>query len=401
MISSAAALKIILDHARSYGTDVVTIEDANDRVLAEDIRADRDAPPFNRATMDGIAIRFSEYAAGGRKFDVLAVQAAGTAPLKQAPKGSCIQIMTGAAVPDMTDTVVPIEDVMITNNIATISTEKVTHGQFIHFKGKDKPAGEIIITAGQILTPVSIPIAASVGLAKITVNRPPRILIITTGDELVNIDSVPSAFQIRRSNDYALVAALNQYATPADMIHLSDDPANMQSVLKHCLKAYDAIIISGGVSKGKFDFVPKILAELSVETHFHGVKQKPGKPFLFGSHPGGAVVFALPGNPVSTFLCFFKYVLPWLQSCLGEALVPVKYAMLERDIHFLPKLDYFLQVSLHSRKDGMLIAAPINNNGSGDFMSLLAADAFLELPANKAAFKKGEAYPMVSLGRIL
>lgn len=399
MITVDEAERIVLKNTQNFGTETIRLESATGRVLAEDVRAERDFPPYNRSTMDGIAIKFKDFTAGQRSFTIQTIQAAGDPPVRGLKSGNCIQIMTGAAIPDTADTVIPIEEVSLHGTAATITAPSARKGQFIHTKGSDERAGSILIPKGELLAAAHAPIAASVGKAKLQVARPPRIVAISTGNELVDITKKPSPYQVRRSNNYAVQAVLAPYAV--DMLHLPDNPKTMHEQLERCLASYDAIILSGGVSKGAFDHIPQIMAELSVEMLFHGVKQKPGKPFWFGTRRGGPVVFALPGNPVSTFLCLHKYVLPWLRTCLGAAEPAKRYAVLDLDISFEPRLHYFLQAALHTDKNGLLHAVPISNNGSGDFISLGGADAFIVLPPDKTTFKRGEAYQILALRPIL
>ncbi len=161
--------------------------------------------------------------------------------------------------------------------------------------------------------------------------------------------------------------------------------------LKRCIDEYDVIILSGGVSMGKFDYVPPALNKLAVKKLFHKVQQRPGKPFWFGTHKSGKLVFAFPGNPVSTFMCFQRYFLPWLKKCL-EIKTNKAYAILNEDFSFKPALQYFLQVKLLINQKGELTATPLEGNGSGDFANLLQTDAFMELPLERNEFKKGEVF---------
>jgi molybdopterin molybdotransferase len=390
MVSVAEAERIVLEQARHYGTEKVRPESAVGRVLAEDVSADRDIPSYDRATMDGIAIKYKDFAAGQRGFELIAVQAAGDKPVNQLKAGTCVRIMTGAAVPSQADTVVPIENVIINDKTANISGGVTRLGQFIHKRGSDKSAGSVVLAAGQVLTPAAVSIAASVGQKRLAVNRPPRILFIATGDELVGIGTKPTAYQIRGSNDYAVRTTLARFGAAVDVAHLPDNPAVIKARLKKSLASYDVLIISGGVSKGKFDFVPDVLADLSVKTLFHGVRQKPGKPFWFGAYQAGTVVFALPGNPVSTFLCLHKYFLPWLRASLGVPAPAVINAVLEREISRNGSFHNFVPAKLRTDANGRLAASPIRNNGSGDFLSLLETDIFLELPPRSRVYKKGE-----------
>jgi molybdopterin molybdotransferase len=241
-----------------------------------------------------------------------------------------------------------------------------------------------------VISPALIGIAASIGKEMLCVKKLPRAVIISTGDELVEINEKPAPYQIRRSNSYTIKAVLQQYALRTDTIHLPDDAKITRQQISRCLEDYDIVLLSGGVSMGKFDYVPQALQELSVQKYFHKVQQRPGKPFWFGVHSGGALVFAFPGNPVSAFMCLHRYFVPWLQSSLN---IPPSstYAVLDQDVNFDSHLQYFMQVKIRN-ENGQLFATPVDGKGSGDFANLLEADAFMELPSEKSTFMKGEAY---------
>jgi len=399
MITVEAAEKIILAESKDYGTEHVYFEDALGRVLAENIYADRDLPPYNRVTMDGIAINYSAIENGIRCFKIVATQAAGDVPFEINHPGECIEIMTGAALPTTTNTVIRYEDVKIENETATITTNNIIKGQSIHFKGADVKQNEIAITANQLITPAFINTIGSVGKTNLLVKKLPRTVIISSGDELVNVNETPNAFQIRKSNNYTIKAVLQQYKLNADMIHIPDDAAITKQQIEKCLKEYDVIILSGGVSEGKFDYIPKALDECGVKKLFHKVQQRPGKPFWFGKHENGILVFAFPGNPVSSFMCLHRYLLPWFDKSLGRNKQNL-HAVLSEDFTFNPQLQYFLQVKLHVNEKGCLMAKPIAGNGSGDFANLADTDAFMELPLERNEFKKGETFRIWTFGVI-
>ena len=217
-------------------------------------------------------------------------------------------------------------------------------------------------------------------------------VIITTGDELVDVRDQPTPHQVRRSNNYTIKAVLAQFALQADMLHIPDDLEITRKIIKESLKYYDVLLMSGGVSMGKFDYVPRVLEELGVTKLFHKVQQRPGKPFWFGKDERGVLVFAFPGNPVSTFLCLHRYFLPWLMESKVESRKSEVYAVLGEDVTFSAPMQYFMQVRVGVNEQGQLIATPDEGNGSGDFANLLDSDAFMELPMGKIDFKKGEVF---------
>jgi len=209
---------------------------------------------------------------------------------------------------------------------------------------------------------------------------------------LVDVDQIPLPHQIRKSNSYVLAAALSELGCKADLFHVIDDEKKIKGMLEEILTKYELIILSGGVSKGKFDFIPQVLESLRVKKLFHQVSQRPGKPMWFGQSQRNTV-FGLPGNPVSTFMCFHRYVKPWLTKSLGNE-IKKQSAQLAEDYSFSPSLTYFLQVKIQN-ENGKLIAYPLSGGGSGDFANLKDVDGFLELPLHESKFQKGESFPLI------
>jgi molybdopterin molybdotransferase len=392
MITVEEAEELILSNAGDYGAEIVLFEESLGRVLAETIRADRDLPPFNRVSMDGIAIKHADFEQGVTTFTIKATQAAGDTPVNVEQIGECVEIMTGAALPESLDTVIRYEDLEINDGKAILQVSEIKKGQNIHVRGADRKQGDIVLTSGRVITPAVISMVVSVGETELRVRRKPRVVIISSGDELVDVAAKPTPYQIRRSNSYMVKAVLEQAGIDAGMVHIPDEPETIKSILQQCLVNFDVLLLSGGISMGKFDYIPTVLNELQVEQIFHKVQQRPGKPFWFGKHAGGPVVFAFPGNPVATFMCTQRYFIPWFNKTLGAETKPTTCAVLNADIAFQPPLQYFLQVKLKFSEDGRLLATPVEGNGSGDFANLADTDAFMELPLNKSEFKKGEVY---------
>ncbi len=396
MISIEEATKIVLDHSKSYGEETVALSDAVGRILRQDILADRDFPPFTRVTMDGIAIRYNAYANGLRKFQVEGMQAAGSPQRTLHNPEGCLEVMTGAILPENTDTVIRCEDVKIENGTARLHANGIVKGQNAHIRAFDRKEGERIIKAGAIISPAEVGVAATVGLAALKVARLPTVAIISTGDELIEVDQKPELHQIRTSNVYTIASVLHRWGIRPDKLHIADDMDATKAKLSACLEQYDVLILSGGVSKGKFDYIPSALNALGMKKLLHKVKQRPGKPFWFGESPNGKVIFALPGNPVSAFMCTMRYIRPWLRKSMGLEPMDYAFAVLAEDFRFKPDLTYLLQVRTYSDPDtGRLIAIPEEGNGSGDLANLVDADAFLELPRNKDKFKKGKVFPLI------
>lgn len=391
MITVAEAEAIVLSQKKEFGIEEIPFTNSLRRVLAAPVLADRDFPPYHRVTMDGIAIRYAAFKSGRRTFTIAATQAAGEVPKEIVTDDQCIEIMTGAALDATADTVIRYEDLEIKNATATVRAEDISPSQNIHFKGKDKKQGDVVCKANQLITPAIVNMAAACGMAMLQVRKLPRVVIISSGDELVEVHETPAPFQIRRSNNYAVQAVLQQYCLRPDMLRIPDDPEITKQKIASCIDQYDVIIISGAISAGKFDYVPKALEELAVEKLFHKVKQRPGAPFWFGKHENGLLVFALPGNPVSTFMCLHRYFIPWLLAS-WHVEEEKMYAVLDEDFTFLPQLQYFLQVKLRMHVDGRWLAAPVAGNGSGDFANLVGMDAFMELPLEQNNFTKGEVF---------
>ncbi|WP_228406261.1 molybdopterin molybdotransferase MoeA [Chryseobacterium sp. YR221] len=392
MITVQQAENIILSQAQDFGKEFIHYDSALGRVLAEDLKADRDLPPFDRPTVDGIAISYHAYEKGIRSFKIKAVQSAGEPSVSIHSAEDCIEIMTGAALDNSADTVIRYEDISIDHGTAHINID-IKQGQNIHLKAKDKKAGEILVKAGQIISPAIIGIASSIGKTTLFVKKLPKIAIISTGDEMVNAESVPTPFQLRRSNGVSIQSVLKKYGIQADTLHVNDHYEEIKKELARCIEEYDVLLLSGGVSMGKFDYLPEVCRELGIEKRFHKIKQRPGKPFWFGSKDQ-KLVFAFPGNPVSVFMCLHRYFIPWLEKSLETPPTSPLFAVLQDDIDFPFGLQYFAQVKLNINSSGQLTAESVHTNGSGDFSHLAETDAFIELPLEQNHFKKGEVYPI-------
>lgn len=370
MLTIQEAEKIIFQHILPLDTEGVALLHANERILAETLYADRDFPPFDRVTMDGIAIRFADFEQGIRAYKIIGIQAAGSpnALHDSSPcyDAQCYEVMTGAMLPNDFDTVIRYEDLKIEDGIATVLIDKVLEKQNIHKKGIDRKEKEALVHSGIKISSAEIATAATIGKSKLNVYKSPKVAIISTGDELVDIFETPLPYQIRRSNVYAIAAILEtEFKIKAKLFHFNDDKTLIINGLRSILAKFHIVILSGAVSEGKFDFVPEALSQLGVEKLFHKVSQRPGKPFWFGiksrktkNEKRKTVVFALPGNPVSTFMCAYRYVVPFIQKSLGIE-PPNIYARLTSNFSFKPALTYFLQVKLVKILRGYLKRHPL------------------------------------------
>ena len=406
MISVIQALQTVLNSAQDLGFEEIPFLKSVGRILKEVIFADRDFPPFNRVSMDGIVIDYNSFKNGQKSFKIEGIQAAGSAQIALKDSKNCIEVMTGAVAPKNANTVVRYEDVTIENGIATLNIDGISEGQNIHTKGKDGKSGDLLIQKNTIISAAEIGVLATVGKAFVKVARQPRVMIVSTGDELIGVAEIPLTHQIRRSNVFTLVSLLERLHVSSETSHIKDNKAILKSKIATYLKEYDVLLFSGAVSKGKYDFLPEVFEELIVEKLFHKVAQRPGKPFWFGrekaivkndvssnNHQNNTIVFGFPGNPISTFVNCLAYFYPWYYKSVGLE-VKEETAILAKDINFKPNLAYFLQVKLENKK-GQLMAFPILGNGSGDLASLVHTDAFIQLPDNKSEFKKGGVYPII------
>lgn len=409
MLLPSEAEKLILASVPVLPAEDCPLSRALGRVLREPIRADRDMPPFDRVTMDGYAVRIDDDnanngAAARRAWRVIGLQAAGASPLAIKNADECVEIATGAMLPAGANAIVPYEDttrdgaqMMLT--VSATATSAPAIGQYIHRRASDYPQGSIIVRAGARMSPREIAAAAACGCAVVRVSAQPRIAIITTGDELVEIfEAAPAPHQIRRSNDLALRSALQEADYPdAECFHLCDDAPEIEQRLKRIIAEYDVVLVTGGVSKGKFDYVPDALAKLGVEKKFHSVAQRPGKPLWFGvaaqarASASATVVpvFALPGNPVSTHICFYRYVLPALARMSDAApAAPLTVALAEPPANpAFVQLTRYVPVVL---REDLALAHPVESNTSGDFAALVGTNGFVELPPSPKPCGKGD-----------
>ena len=390
MITPQQAEELINRCPLHTGHESVSLMDAVGRILQEDLHADTDLPPFNRVMMDGIAIRFSALENGVIPLRVQGIQRAGMAPLMLEDSNACIEIMTGAVCPEGCDTVVPYEHIRIEQGAAIIEIPPASIGKNIHRAGSDQKKGAQLVQSGKIISAAEIGIAASIGKSSILVTRNPRVLICSTGDELVEIEQEPLPHQIRRSNVYALQALFRGLNISAEETHLPDEAEALRVALKKALEDYDILLLSGGVSKGKFDLVPDVLKELGVSVAFHGIAQRPGKPMWFGTTVR-TTVFALPGNPVSTLACAARYVMPWLQKQLFNRNQTLHIKSAEEIVPH-EKLTLFLPVKLESTEKET-IGTTLKNQGSGDFSALSGMHGFVEIMPGLTPLAAGTSLP--------
>jgi molybdopterin molybdotransferase len=357
------------------------------RVLHAPLVTQRDQPPFDRATMDGIAFASR---AGRREFRIAGTQAAGAAALQLPDDAACFEVMTGAMLPQGCDCVVPVERIEVSNGVARLSSDvSITAGMNVHPRGLDCRAGTQVLPAGITLGPPEVAVIAANGASSVLVNRAPRICVISTGDELREPGQSVTAWQIYRSNAYGVLAALQRRHMPhLAHDHLPDDPAVLRERLQAHLDTHDVLVLSGGVSMGRFDFVPQVLGELGIEVVFHKVEQRPGRPMWFGVGRG-KTVYALPGNPVSTLVCLIRYALAGLEAAADALPAAAESVALSTVAELKPSLTLFVPVKLLHDGSGRALAQLRPTQGSGDFIALVETDGFVELPPGPAELPAG------------
>ncbi|MEO8064896.1 MAG: molybdopterin molybdotransferase MoeA [Pseudomonadota bacterium] len=390
MLTPAQAETLIEQHLTCLPIESLPLTQAAGAVLRENVYAERDQPPFDRVAMDGIALNTSSITGNGGRLRIAGTQNAGDPPLTLTDPDSCIEIMTGAMLPAGCDAVVPIEQVQHNGGFAEIGRKPPAAWQNVHRRGSDCRQGALLLAAGTRLSAPEVAIAAGAGMARVRVSAQPMIVVISTGNELIEPGESIEPHQVRRSNAYGITASLRQhgFARVSDD-HVRDDEGELEQRLSFHLRTHDVLILSGGVSMGKLDLVPKVLEKLGVNMVFHHVAQRPGKPMWFGVSQAGPAVFALPGNPVSTLVCLARYVLPALSAAMGQVPADSPRIALTAPAEVKAPLAFYLPVRLRSDDWGRTSAEPAPTNGSGDFTALAGTDGFVELPPGPNTFPKG------------
>ncbi len=392
MVSFQKAFHFIQQHLQDYGVEKIPFSRAENRILAEPIYADRDFPPFNRSTRDGIAINSKALSAGKEIFNSIGIAPAGSPQLELKDEDDCIEIMTGAIVPRNADTVIMYEHLERGEDTFRI-VQEAKSGQNIHYQASDLPKGGELLKPGVRITAAEIGVLSSIGKIEVSVKRNPSIAVISSGDELVDVDKTPLPFQIRKSNSYSLKSFLREEDIEADLYHLMDDPSVLEQKIKQLIQEYDVLLLSGGVSKGKYDFLPEIFDKLGVEKVFHRVLQRPGKPFWFGKHEKQkTLLFAFPGNPVSTFVNYHVHFKPWLNTTLGVD-TPRFTVFVKHPMENTTDLTLFKGARI-GFENNSLWAEEVQTTGSGDVAGLTKIDGFIQLnPESKV--EKGDQLPFI------
>ena len=394
MTSADEALRMVLENVALLGIERVPILSAHGRVLAEEIRSPRDIPGFDNSAMDGYAVRAADVATASEaspvSLRVIETVGAGTMPTKRVEAGTAIRTMTGAPIASGADAIIQVEHTRGSDSKVEILAP-ADPKSFIRPRGEDLREGESVMAAGKELSASDLGMLASLNRAMLDVYRKPQVAIVATGDELVDIDQTPAGAQIVNSSAYALAGAIAEAGGAPTMLRIARDTIDdTRERLSEAMR-FDVVFSTGGVSVGQFDHVKGVMDALGMRTLFHGVAQRPGRPLKFGIM-GGRPVFGLPGNPVSTMVCFYLYARPALRKMGGHRRVglPRIRVTCAADIKVANNLTEFVRVRLE-RHGNEILATPTGNQGSGILSSLSRAEALLIGPANENLLKTGSA----------
>jgi len=382
--------------ARRTGVETVALSGAHGRVPAQPIRAPHDLPGFARATVDGFAVRAADtYGASEglpSYLDVTGAVLMGRAPEVAVAPGIAVAMPTGGVLPEGADAVVMVEHTQETMPGTIEVVRPVAPGEGLVRADEDARAGAELLPAGRRLRAQDVGLLAAAGATEVRVHARPRVAIVSTGDELVDVDEPIAEYQIRSSNDRAVEASLlRARLARVTRGRLRDDAATMRAELATLLERADVLVLSGGVSMGQFDLVPGVLGELGARRVFHRVRQRPGKPMWFGVGTRGQPIFALPGNPVSVLIGTTRYIVPALRAAAGLAPQPAEYVTLAAPAEAMAELTHFLPVKLSWSTAGAALATPHTTNTSGDFAALAGTDGFVELAPRRGEYAQGAA----------
>ncbi len=396
MINAEEAWQCILEHTRPTPQQQRPILAALHHYLASPVLADRDIPAFNRAAMDGYAVRAEDLATAPTVLRVVGEVPAGSSSAPPVSEGECVRIFTGANVPPDTDTVIMVEDTE--SDTATYTMNQVNflrqpvRGQHIFRRGENARASDVLVAAGSRLDAVRLGICAMVGVATPTVHEKPRIAVLTTGTELKAASEATDIYEIRDSNGPMLAALLEAHGfSISTRQSVADDLAAIQQAIEELLTAHDVVLLTGGVSVGKYDFVPDAIEAAGGTTRYHGVRIKPGKPQLFATFPAGKHVFGLPGNPLSAITGMQEFVLPALRlrsGCPQERCRPVLHLPLGSDVQSKGKRQQYV-LGTRVNRDGVTVVDPVPCAGSADLVAAGQADGAIMVPVGATRLAAG------------
>lgn len=393
MLKVGDARNIILENTTALGSETIDILSALNRILSEDIYAAEDIPTFNNSAMDGYAVVFSSLRGAAveepKLLKVIGNLPAGQVSSQHIDEDTTVKIMTGAPMPHGADAVIPVEYTELEGDYVKINRE-VSKWENFRFKGEDVKKDQLIIPKGKLLRPAEIGMLAALNIPRVSVSRKPRVSILTTGDELVDLGEELAPGKVRNINSYSLYAeVLDHGAVPLALGTAKDNQAAIKEKLMMACSS-DILLVSAGVSAGDYDYVKSVLIDLEMKERFWKVAVKPGKPVLFGII-GNTLVFGLPGNPVSSIVAFRQFVLPAIYKMQGRTQRPWKelYAVLEGELKKDPGLTHFIRGKTFL-KDGKLHVRSTGHQSSGIFHSMVLADCLITLPESTTEVKDGE-----------
>jgi molybdopterin molybdotransferase len=389
-LSVANAQQCILESVIKLDAETVRLEQSLGRVLAEDVRANRDLPPYDVSAMDGYALRSADLKNIPATLAIIEDIKAGDMPGKTVQAGQCARIMTGAPVPQGADAVIRVEDTQASADNRVQINAAVKPGNDIRLRGEGMRNGEVVLTPGTEITPGVTGVLATVKCAQVRVVRHPRVAILSTGNELEDMDEPVDPDKIPNSNSYALMAQVQALGIEPDLLGIArDDPAELAEYLQRGLR-FDVLLVSGGTSVGVHDYVRPVIESLGVQMKFWRVAMKPGHPVAFGTTTN-SFFFGLPGNPVSSMVCFEQFVAPALRGMMGHAKLYRRTiaARLTHNVKHQPGRTEFVRVIL-AKEQGGYVATSTGAQGSGMLLSMARADGLMVVPAESTGLVAGE-----------
>ncbi len=387
--SVSEAQRLVLESVAVFESEQVRLEQSLGRVLAEEVHANRDQPPYDISAMDGYALRSADLANIPATLEIVEDIKAGDMPSKILAPGQCARIMTGAPMPQGADAVIRVEDTEAKPDNRVQINLSVKPGNDIRRLGENMRNGEVVLTTGTAITPGVIGVLATVKRAQVQVYRRPRVAILSTGNELEGLDEPIDLNKIPNSNSYALMGQVQALGIEPVLLGIArDDPDELARYLKRGLE-YDVLLVSGGTSVGVHDYVRPTIEALGAKMLFWRVAMKPGHPVAFGK-VGEKIIFGLPGNPVSSMVCFEEFVVPALRRMMGHARTHRRTiaAQLTHNVKHQPGRTEFIRVLL-AKEQGGYTAASTGAQGSGMLLSMARADGLAVVPGDSAGLTAG------------
>ncbi|MEP6923866.1 MAG: gephyrin-like molybdotransferase Glp [Pyrinomonadaceae bacterium] len=383
MIPVSQAIEIVKQNTPRLKTETAALEFACQRILAQPIIADMDMPPFNRSQMDGYAVKASDTKNAPVRLRIVGESSAGKSWSGKLKVGEAVRIMTGAALPEGASAVQKLEVTSENGEFVEIF-ESANKGQNIISKGAEIEQGKLIFSAGEIVNASMIASLAAFGYANILVGMRPKVAVLSTGNEIVNVNQLPLPDQIRNSNTPTLRVYAEQYGAIVESLPIiGDELGQLKEHIKEAAAKSDVLVLTGGVSVGKYDLTKLALNELGATIYFEKIALRPGKPMVF-ARLHNTLIFALPGNPVSAVVTFLLFVRMSLLQLQGASDIKLKSgaAVLAKTLKGARERDSYLPVRLSIEDDAQLIAEPFKWGGSSDFVSFAKADALVIIPQN-------------------